>query len=124
MPASPGPLSPGPLSPNRQISITSVTSDLPCDTQKFLRFAGKKRRSYCERCLISVCFFVCYKLDVANGCMTSCVHEFSSLRSFAISFAWKMKAVNAKKICQHLRDLLEGSEFYRRSRLVVIFRTT
>ena len=42
MPASPGPLSPGPLSPNRQMSVTSVTADLPSDTQKFLRFAGKK----------------------------------------------------------------------------------
>lgn len=40
-PASPGPLSPGPVSPSRQQSVSSVTSDLPTDTQKFLRFAGK-----------------------------------------------------------------------------------
>lgn len=40
-PASPGPLSPGPVSPSRQQSVSSVTSDLPTDTQKFLRFAGR-----------------------------------------------------------------------------------
>lgn len=39
-PTSPGPVSPGPLSPSRQISVTSISSDLPSDTQKFLRFAG------------------------------------------------------------------------------------
>lgn len=43
VPPSPGPLSPGPLSPSRQMSVTSVTSDLPSDTQKFLRFAEKHR---------------------------------------------------------------------------------
>ena len=42
MPPSPGPLSPGPLSPSRHVSVTSVTSDLPSDTLKFLRFAGEK----------------------------------------------------------------------------------
>ncbi|XP_067024084.1 E3 ubiquitin-protein ligase HUWE1-like isoform X5 [Acropora muricata] len=42
-PPSPGPLSPGPLSPSRQVSVTSVTSDLPSDTLKFLRFAEKHR---------------------------------------------------------------------------------
>ena len=46
MPASPGPLSPGPMSPSRQMSVTSVTSDLPSDTQKFLRFAGEKKYIY------------------------------------------------------------------------------
>ena len=40
-PPSPGPTSPGALSPSRQMSVSSVTSDLPTDTQKFLKFAGK-----------------------------------------------------------------------------------
>lgn len=40
-PPSPGPVSPGALSPSRQMSVSSVTSDLPTDTQKFLKFAGK-----------------------------------------------------------------------------------
>lgn len=41
-PFSPGPLSPGgPVSPSRQSSISSISPDLPPDTQKFLRFAGK-----------------------------------------------------------------------------------
>ena len=56
MPASPGPLSPGPLSPNRQMSVTSVTADLPSDTQKFLRFAGKKT-GYCMHVLLGLYFY-------------------------------------------------------------------
>ena len=41
-PFSPGPQSPGaPMSPSRQSSVSAVSSDLPADTQKFLRFAGK-----------------------------------------------------------------------------------
>ncbi|XP_032242084.2 E3 ubiquitin-protein ligase HUWE1 isoform X2 [Nematostella vectensis] len=42
-PASPGPLSPGMMSPNRQTSTTSIMSDLPTDTQKFLKFAETHR---------------------------------------------------------------------------------
>ncbi|XP_031573679.1 E3 ubiquitin-protein ligase HUWE1-like isoform X3 [Actinia tenebrosa] len=42
-PSSPGPHSPGPLSPSRQQSVSSVSSDLPSDTQKFLRFAETHR---------------------------------------------------------------------------------
>ena len=42
MPLSPAPVSPGaPLSPARLSSVTSISPDLPPDTQKFLRFAGK-----------------------------------------------------------------------------------
>ena len=41
-PFSPGPLSPGgPASPSRQSSVSSISPDLPPDTQKFLRFAGR-----------------------------------------------------------------------------------
>lgn len=51
VPASPGPMSPGLLSPSRQMSVTSVTSDLPSDTQKFLRFAGQSKLLFgCVRC--------------------------------------------------------------------------
>lgn len=47
-PFSPGPLSPTrPVSPSRQSSVSSIPSDLPPDTQKFLRFAGM----WCNFCI-------------------------------------------------------------------------
>ena len=75
-PFSPGPLSPGGLqSPSRQSSISSISPDLPADTQKFLKFAGK----YLFEVTISVFFpgsFIYIYIFISIICIH--IHMYSS----------------------------------------------
>ena len=68
-PVSPGPISPGPFSPNRQMSVTSISSDLPSDTQKFLKFAGELPVNY--RNTVNCC-------NLPIACITVCLRHSNS----------------------------------------------